>query len=273
MCTLIIGQNVLAPNTVILAGNRDENPARPSRGPDVLRAEPRLAGGADTVAGGTWMAIRERGAAVAMLNRWSGEAPAPPAKGLRSRGQLTLDLAAAGAVGAPAESAELPAPGRAIGAASLSASARAVADASLTTAAYAPFSAVFASPSGSWVLAHRGNGAPHEITPIAPGWHVLTHRELDDSDEPRAAHLMRVLGDWRPGNVDAARARLIELLASHDPPRACIHEGRMVTVSSFVVWLAAAEARYHHLDGRPCEHAPLDFSHLLAGPYDHGESE
>jgi len=60
-------------------------------------------------------------------------------------------------------------------------------------------------------------------------------------------------------------------LRSHDPPRVCIHQGRMVTVSSFVVWLARDEARYHHLDGRPCERVLTDWSHLLDGPLDGGD--
>jgi hypothetical protein len=255
MCTLIIGQDVIAPHSVILAGNRDESPARPSRGPDVLSREPRVVGGADAVAGGTWLAIRERRAAVAMLNRWLGDAPAPVTDGLRSRGRLTLDLA-----GAPA------------GAGSPGAAAAAAVSGLLREGRYAPFSAVCASPSGSWMLAHRGDGTEDSVTPIESGWHVLTHRELDDPGEPRAASLRRILEGWRPAHAAAARARLVELLAAHGPPGVCIHEGRMVTVSSFVVWLARDEARYHHVDGRPCEHALKDYTHLLGGPFGPGET-
>jgi hypothetical protein len=150
------------------------------------------------------------------------------------------------------------------------AAARAAARSALAQDRYAPFSAVYAAPSGSWLIAHRGAGSPPEFAGIAAGWHVLTHRELDDPAEPRAARLVRELGDWRPAGEDDARARLIGLLAAHDAPRACIHEGRMVTVSSFVVWLAPAEARYHHLDGRPCETALADFTALLDGAFDAG---
>jgi hypothetical protein len=264
MCTLIIGQHVIAPDTVLLAGNRDENPARPSRGPGVLIPDPPVVGGADAVAGGTWLAIRERRAAVAMLNRWLGDAPAPAMDGLRSRGQLTLDLAAAGADAAPGTGAAGPG--------TLAAAARHVAEASFATARYAPFSAVHAAPSGSWLFAHRGGGGAPEFTPITPGWHVLTHRELDDPDEPRAVHLQRALRGWRPPDEATARERLIALLASHEPPGVCIHEGRMATVSSFVVWLARDEARYHHVDGRPCEHALKDYTHLLGGPFGPGET-
>lgn len=249
MCTLIIGVDVVAPGTVVLAGNRDEDPGRPSRGPDVLVKSPRVVGGSDAVAGGTWLAVRERRAAVAMLNRWSGDGPARGERGVRSRGLLALDLASADA-------------GR------LSAYARLDAQAALERDRYAPFSAVFASPSDSWLLAHRGARAQPEFVPIPSGWHVLTHRELDDPDELRADSLRRMLKPWRPVFAHEAREGLIQLLASHEHPPVCIHEGRMVTVSSFVIWLARHEAHYHHLDGRPCVHPLTDWSHLLDGAFD-----
>jgi len=253
MCTLIIGQNVIAPSTVILAGNRDEDPARPSREPGVLREAPRLVGGADGIAGGTWMAVRERRAAVAMLNRWREDGPAAYDPTLRSRGLLTLDLAAV-------DPEETP----------LAGSARSSLLGRTRTERYAPFNVVFASPSESWVFSHRGGGWSPIVGQIHPGWHVLTHRDLDDPEEPRAATLRRLLEPWRPRYVEEAREGLMELLASHEPPPVCIHTGRMVTVSSFVVWLARDEARYHHLDGRPCQRPLEDFTALLDGAFDTG---
>src|SRR6266850_923872 len=96
---------------VVIAANRDEDPARPSDPPGVLNESPRLVGGRDRRAGGTWLAVRERRAAVAMLNRRgvAGDAPGRPGAGagvavgrgaaggdtLRSRGLLTLEVAKA----------------------------------------------------------------------------------------------------------------------------------------------------------------------------------
>jgi len=254
MCTLIIGQNVIAPDTVILAGNRDEDPGRPSREPRVLSDSPRVVGGADALAGGTWMAVRERRAAVAMLNRWSDDGPVPRNEALRSRGLLTLDLAGVAESGA------------------LAATAHRRIQRRTRDASYAPFNAVFASPSATWAYSYSAGQWPAISTPIHYGWHVLTHRDLDDPNEPRAATLKRLLDTWRPKYPEEAREGLMELLASHEPPRVCIHAGRMVTVSSFVVWLARDGARYHHLEGRPCQRPLEDFTTLLDGAFDPGES-
>src|SRR5262245_44538547 len=92
MCTLIIGRDVLGPHSVVLAANRDEDPARASDPPMVLNEDPWVVGGRDRVAGGTWLAIRDGEAAVALLNRYEPGVP-PPAGPLRSRGLLTLDVA------------------------------------------------------------------------------------------------------------------------------------------------------------------------------------
>jgi hypothetical protein len=94
---------------------------------------------------------------------------------------------------------------------------------------------------------------------------VLTHRRLDDPDEPRTARLNRELAGWFPAGPIDARARIMDLLASHAPPAVCIHEGPMVTVSSFVVWLSATEATYHHVEGSPCVNRERDCTHLLKG--------
>ena len=273
MCTLIIGRDVVAPGTVLLAANRDEDPARPSDPPGVLNGSPRLVGGRDRRAGGTWLAVRETRAVVAILNRRdrSGE-PAPPAPGRRSRGSLVLEVAAAGEddPSGAVSAADALEPLRATGAAGLSRGALLRALAALVAGRYAPCTLVFAAPEGSWLMALESDGPPR-VEPLAAGWHVLTHADLDDPREPRTAWLVRELAGFRPGSPDEAERRLDELLRSHgDPvagvPAVCLHLGRVVTVSSSSVWLAPGQARYRHAEGRPCEHAFLDQSHLLSAP-------
>jgi hypothetical protein len=271
MCTLILGVDVVARGSVLLAANRDEDPGRPADPPGVLSESPRLVGGRDRRAGGTWLAVRERRAAVALLNRRdrSGE-PAPATPGRRSRGALVLDVASAAEDEPPRPGGAAPAgvlPGAASGRPSLALAALRRAMASCSLARYSPCSLVFASPEASWWMALEGDGAPR-FAAIHQGWHVLTHADLDDPGEPRTAGLVRELAGFVPGSRAEAERGLDALLASHGGetpglPPVCLHHGRMVTVSSSAVWLSAGEARYRHAEGRPCEHPLEDVSALL----------
>jgi uncharacterized protein with NRDE domain len=247
MCTLILGRDVVAPGTVLLAANRDESPARPSAPPGVLRESPRLVGGRDLQAGGSWLVVRDARAVTAILNRRdrSGE-PAPPAPGRPSRGTLVLEVAALDGTPAALPDAAL--------------------ERALAAAAghrYAPCTIVFATPESAWAVAIEG-GAPPRVDTVTPGWHVLTHADLDDPSEPRTVRLMRELQGFAPRDRDQAERRLAGLLRSHDAPAVCLHEGRMMTVSSSIVWLAAGEAAYRHAEGRPCEQPFTDRTALLA---------
>jgi uncharacterized protein with NRDE domain len=252
MCTLIIGRDVIGPRTVVLGANRDENPGRASDPPRVLVEDPWIVGGRDRVAGGTWLAVREGEAAIALLNRYDPDAPAPPRTGVRSRGLLTLDAASVSVT----EGGEDP----------LSRSALRRAQQALEADRYAPFTLVFASARSCWALAHDDRG-PARVTEVASGWSVLTHRDLNDPSEPRTVHLLERLRDVRPRSLSEAEEWLATLLRSHGldgTPPVCLHEGRMVTVSSSLVAFAAGSCRYLHADGRPCEHAYQDVSGLLS---------
>ena len=279
MCTLIVGREVLGAGTLLVAANRDEDPARSSEPPGLLSGVPHVAGGRDVLAGGTWLAVRERRAVVAVLNRRdsAGEAgppiagtepAAPPSADAvgrthasrRSRGLLALDAATAeapeGSDGALAEAVLE----RALQA--------------LDERGYAPFSLAFLAPGRGWLLSLRTGAAPR-LEEIAPGWHALTHADLDDRGEPRTARLMEALAGFRPRDEDGAIAGLRRLLSLHEDPASagapgrgaavCVHRGRAVTVSSAIVSIAPAGARYLHAEGFPCEVAPADRSRLLAG--------
>ena len=277
MCTLILGRDVLGQGRVLLAANRDEDPARPADPPGVLMEHPRLVGGRDRRAGGTWLALREGRAVVALLNRRerSGGPAAAPER--RSRGALvlevagvTVDEAAAGGErgepgvrGGPWEASE---PLLAATAPGLPRAALRRALAAVHEAPYGPFTLLFASPEACWLLALEPDRPPR-VAMVPAGWHVITHMDLDDPREPRASALALRLKGWAPRSLAEAEARLDELLRSHgDPttglPPVCLHQGRMVTVSASSVTLAPGEARYRHAEGRPCEHAFEDYSRL-----------
>jgi hypothetical protein len=276
VCTLIIGRDVLGERTVIVAANRDEDPRRPTDPPGLLLQQPRVIGGRDRLAGGTWLAVRERRAVVAMLNRRdrSGE-PSARAEDRRSRGLLAIDVAGlldrGGEPSTPSTSA-------AVRSTELSELALGHAIDAVARDRYAPFTLVFASPGACWWLAHEGLGPPRHAT-LPSGWHVLTHMDLDDPREPRTARLMGELQGFRPDSPEQALARVAELLRSHGAtgpgpaaPAVCLHQGRMVTVSSSLVWLAEGQARYLHAEGRPCETPFGDHSQLLAGRLPAGDA-
>lgn len=231
MCTLILAIDVVAPGSVMLGANRDEDPARASDPPARLQHVPPVVGGRDRLAGGTWLAIHGRDTAVAMLNR-RGTADAPS----RSRGLLALDVAAD------------PRPE--------------IAFESLVRERYAPFTMVVAKPTRPWLLAWDGQRA--RMAEIAPGWHVLTHTELDDALEPRAAWLMRSLSALGKLSREAAEREIVARLSRHEDPAVCLHDGPVVTVSSAHVWLAKGEARFAHAEGRPCVTPYVDYSALLS---------
>jgi len=74
---------------LVIAANRDEIYARPTRPPESLGD--RIAGGVDVLSGGTWLALRYDGRFA--RSPTSGAGPVPP--GLRSRGLAVRELAAA----------------------------------------------------------------------------------------------------------------------------------------------------------------------------------
>jgi uncharacterized protein with NRDE domain len=231
VCTLIFGLEVLGPRTVLIATNRDEDPGRPSEPPQALSRDPLVVGGRDAVAGGTWLALRagdagaEPGVAL-LLNRRD---PTPEKPGRRSRGLLTLDVATATD---PRE--------------------RALAEA--TIGHYAPCSLIWLSAAESWHLSIPHGRAP-TIEPIAPGWHAITHFELDDAADPRAIWALQRLTSWLPSSRAEAEARLAAIIASHGgggSPAFCLHEGRAPTVSAAMLWIAPGETSYRHAQGRPC---------------------
>lgn len=275
VCTLIVGRDVVAPGTLLLAANRDENPRRPSAPPGVLVERPRVVGGRDLVAGGTWLAIRETLFAVALLNRRPAPgSPDPPGTARRSRGALTMDVAAvderfADDLDPAGERRSLLERLRGVSGGGLPHAALSRAFAALWEApapGFAPFTLVFASPAASWLLTLDPEGPG--CRPIPSGWHVLTHTELDDPEEPRTARLLAALAGFAPRSAEQAEQRLGDLLRSHGDaangvPPVCLHDGPMPTVSSATVWLAAGAARYRHAEGRPCEHALRDVSALL----------
>jgi uncharacterized protein with NRDE domain len=91
VCLLLFAWQTEPSYPLMVAANRDERLDRPARSFCVMREHhPRMLGGLDDVAGGTWLATNEHGVVAGLTNR-----PAPggrdPSK--RTRGELPLLLA------------------------------------------------------------------------------------------------------------------------------------------------------------------------------------
>ncbi|MGD8206848.1 MAG: NRDE family protein [Thiohalocapsa sp.] len=165
---------------VLLAANRDELRARPSRPPGRHWPDwPEVVGGLDCDGGGSWLAVNDHGVLAAVLNR---EGTLGPEVGKRSRGELVL---------------------QALDHAEAGAAAGALAD--LNPDAYRPFNLLIADPRATYWLRHGGDGAIR-VHPVPPGLHMLTAAELDDPGQPRIARFLPefraaaepspALGDW-----------------------------------------------------------------------------
>jgi uncharacterized protein with NRDE domain len=91
MCLLIAVAGVVENAPLLVAANRDEFYAREAVPMTVLReAGPRVLGGQDLVAGGTWMAVNQHGVVAALTNKPT-DGQRDPTK--RSRGEIPLLLA------------------------------------------------------------------------------------------------------------------------------------------------------------------------------------
>ncbi len=91
VCLLTILFSVHPEAPVVVAGNRDERYARPAKPLQALQpAAPRVLGGLDVLAGGTWLAVDEHGVFAGLTNRPAAGGRDPSR---RSRGELPLLLA------------------------------------------------------------------------------------------------------------------------------------------------------------------------------------
>jgi uncharacterized protein with NRDE domain len=87
MCLVVVAHAAAARYRFVIAANRDELHARPTRPAGWWPEPPRLLGGRDLLAGGTWLGVDRRGRIAAVTNVRDGTPRAAP----RSRGALVTD--------------------------------------------------------------------------------------------------------------------------------------------------------------------------------------
>ena len=92
MCLIVVGVGASARYPLLVAANRDEQHARPTQIAAWWSDAQSVLGGRDLLAGGTWLAIDDRGRFAAVTNIRDPERPV----GLRSRGSLVADYLSSG---------------------------------------------------------------------------------------------------------------------------------------------------------------------------------
>jgi uncharacterized protein with NRDE domain len=240
VCTLAVYSRTLPGLPLVVAANRDEYLARPSAPPLLLReSPPRAVGGRDLVAGGSWLGVNDRGVVVGVLNRQSATPPDPTR---RSRGQLCVELLASTSAAEAARHAAAEPAGR-----------------------YNPMNLLVADREQAFVVSHTHGAAPR-LQALAPGLHLLTNLDVNDSTCPRIAashaRFAAVEASFAAdGDADALIPRLAAVLADHataldprGPGSLCIHLPAYGTRSASVLILpdAGGSVRYFHADGPPC---------------------
>ena len=138
---------------LIVAANRDERLDRPAVPMTVLRErEPRILGGRDELAGGTWLAVNEHGVVAGLTNQPSADGRDPTK---RSRGELPLAFAA------------YPSAAEAV----------AAVRGELDPAAYNPCWMLVGDRESLFSIGVSG-GVKFEVEQLAPGLHVLENAPL-----------------------------------------------------------------------------------------------
>jgi uncharacterized protein with NRDE domain len=249
MCTIAILLGAVAGSPLVVAANRDEMYARPTRPPESIGD--RIAGGVDVLSGGTWLAIRHDGRFAAVTNQ-RAMAPVPP--GLRSRGLAVRELAAAADPDAYV--------------------------AQLDPTMYASMNLVWGDARGVSVAYVRREGELKiEIERLAHGIHVLCNDRLGAEGFPRGTRLHDAIARaplaW-PALVPALQVALADHTRVVPPPShlpaevareltaTCIHTPVYGTRSSTI--FAARHGQtlaYLHADGPPCTAPFVDRRGLL----------
>jgi uncharacterized protein with NRDE domain len=250
VCLLITLFQVVPGAPLVVAANRDERLDRPAVPVTVLRErDPRILGGQDLLAGGTWLAVNSWGVAAGLTNQPSGNGRDPTK---RSRGELPLACASH----------------------PTAATAIAALAADVDAANYNPCWMLVGDRTALFSVAIGPGSARPEIEELPPGLHVLENaplraasrkasfaRELveqavaaqpDQSVESAVAALQSVLGDHRPAvpepRTDAAGRVWPAALSA-----ACVHADGFGTRSAAIItvpavgWPAMLVA-----DGKPC---------------------
>ena len=237
MCLVVVLHRIRPDLPLVVAANRDERLDRPATAMTVLQeAGPRILGGRDHLAGGTWLAVNGHGVVAALTNL-----PSPARDPARlSRGTLPLRLAAHRDA----------------------ASAVAALVAETGPGATNPAWLMVADRETAWYLdwTGTGDGRPQRLD---PGVHVLENSPLD-VETPKSGAVRAAVAPLVGLPAESLRAALFGMLGSHAVPEGgpaerppetranCVHFGGYGTRSSTLVTVGPGLPGVWWTDGPPC---------------------
>ncbi|HUJ58407.1 MAG TPA: NRDE family protein [Kofleriaceae bacterium] len=248
MCTIafLIG---VAEHPLVIAANRDELYARPTRPPE--RLAPHVVGGVDARSGGTWLAIHARGSFAAVTNQRALATPPPE---LRSRGLAVRELASADDPDAYV--------------------------AALDPRGYASMNLAWGDARGVTLAYLRHDTGAKDLVRLGHGVHVLCNDRLGAPGFPRgvrlaaaikphlaapwpelASHIAIALGDHTqvpppPSHLPLELARALTATCIHSP----LYGTRSATIAAFA---PGRVVEYLDADGPPCTTPFVDLRGLL----------
>lgn len=241
VCLLVVLFRTRADLPLVVAANRDERLDRPATAMAVLRGrDPRVLGGRDEQAKGTWFAVNDRGVIAGLTNRPSPVGAQPA--GRRSRGELPLALAGDGPAAEAVEGFRH----------------------AFRPQDFNPAWILAGDRRSLFALDMTGTGPP-PVRALDPGVHIVENQP-PGTETPKVAHIRTLLAGAEGLEADALVARLEAVLADHHAPAgpasaACVHAEEYGTRWSGVVTVpagAGAPPRLRYAPGPPCRHPFVD---------------
>lgn len=240
MCLLAIQYQLVPEAPVLIAANREEYYDRNSQAPTIQSGKPRVLGGVDLVAGGTWLGVNQHGMLIACCNRKKSFPPLAPL----SRGVLCRELLKAGSAFEAAE----------------------MAMDQLADGQYDGVNYVCVDAASGHVV-HGGDNL--EMVELPEGLSIIANQNVNDSRDDRVqlAHRLLTLQQLdSPVKFLAVASRVFSRGPSPEGRPSIILRGREKgTVSSSLISLGAKprDAIYQYAPGAPDQYKYEDYSPLL----------
>jgi uncharacterized protein with NRDE domain len=245
MCLLMVMHQGVEDYPIVLAANRDEYYDRPSAGPQLLQKSPRVWGGRDGRAGGTWLGVNADGLVVGLTNRRYRDQQDPDPQ-RRSRGLLCLEALQHRRAAEVIEFLAAEPPNR-----------------------YNACNLLIADPHEIYWTAYEGKPKTQRLQ---PGLYILANGNLNDLETVRIRRARQLLQSPKYLQVERLLPLLEQVCRDHeaevqDRDTICMHRDneRYGTVSSTIIALSSMlhQSIYRYAEHQPCCNPYQDYSTLF----------